>query len=243
MAKIHMILQGKGGVGKSFIASTLAQHKLAKGKKLICVDTDPVNATFHGFKKLNVRKINVMSGDEIDPRKFDDLIELISKSESDVIIDNGASTFVPMSHYLISNQIPALLPDMGHELVVHTVITGSQALLDTLTGFANLIESFPIDTLFVVWLNPYWGEIEMDGKRFEEMKTYLDNKSRVSAIIRIPNYKADTFGKDLSEILQSKLTFSEALESKSLPIMVRQRLNIIRKQLFTNIENVAAVLA
>ena len=243
MAKIHMILQGKGGVVKSFIASTLAQHKLAKGKKLICVDTDPVNATFHGFKKLNVRKINVMSGDEIDPRKFDDLIELISKSESDVIIDNGASTFVPMSHYLISNQIPALLPDMGHELVIHTVITGSQALLDTLTGFANLIESFPIDTLFVVWLNPYWGEIEMDGKRFEEMKTYLDNKSRVSAIIRIPNYKADTFGKDLSEILQSKLTFSEALESKSLPIMVRQRLNIIRKQLFTNIENVAAVLA
>jgi len=243
MAKIHMILQGKGGVGKSFIASTLAQHKLAKGKKLICVDTDPVNATFHGFKKLNVRKINVMSGDEIDPRKFDDLIELIAKSESDIIIDNGASTFVPMSHYLISNQIPALLPDMGHELVIHTVITGSQALLDTLTGFANLIESFPIDTLFVVWLNPYWGEIEMDGKRFEEMKTYLDNKSRVSAIIRIPNYKADTFGKDLSEILQSKLTFSEALESKSLPIMVRQRLNIIRKQLFTNIEKVAAVLA
>ena len=243
MAKIHMILQGKGGVGKSFIASTLAQHKLAKGKKLICVDTDPVNATFHGFKKLNVRKINVMSGDEIDPRKFDDLIELIAKSESDIIIDNGASTFVPMSHYLISNQIPALLPDMGHELVIHTVITGSQALLDTLTGFANLIESFPIDTLFVVRLNPYWGEIEMDGKRFEEMKTYLDNKSRVSAIIRIPNYKADTFGKDLSEILQSKLTFSEALESKSLPIMVRQRLNIIRKQLFTNIENVAAVLA
>jgi len=243
MAKIHMILQGKGGVGKSFIASTLAQHKLAKGTKLICVDTDPVNATFHGFKKLNVRKINVMSGDEIDPRKFDDLIELIAKSESDIIIDNGASTFVPMSHYLISNQIPALLPDMGHELVIHTVITGSQALLDTLTGFANLIESFPIDTLFVVWLNPYWGEIEMDGKRFEEMKTYLDNKSRVSAIIRIPNYKADTFGKDLSEILQSKLTFSEALESKSLPIMVRQRLNIIRKQLFTNIEKVAAVLA
>ena len=243
MAKIHMILQGKGGVGKSFIASTLAQHKQAKGKKLICVDTDPVNATFHGFKKLNVRMINVMSGDEIDPRKFDDLIELIAQSESDVIIDSGASTFVPMSHYLISNQIPALLPDMGHELVIHTVITGSQALLDTLTGFANLIESFPIDTLFVVWLNPYWGEIEMDGKRFEEMKTYLDNKSRVSAIIRIPNYKADTFGKDLSEILQSKLTFSEALESKSLPIMVRQRLNIIRKQLFTNIENVAAVLA
>ena len=94
----------------------------------------------------------------------------------------------------------------------------------------------------MVWLNPYWGDIEMDGKRFEDMKTYQDNKARVSAIIRIPPYKADTFGKDLSEILQSKLTFNEALDNKALPIMVRQRLNIIKKQIFTSIENVAAVL-
>jgi len=242
MAKIHMVLQGKGGVGKSFIASTLAQHKLAKGKKLLCIDTDPVNATFNGFKKLNVRQVNVMSGDEIDARRFDELNELIAKAEGDVIIDNGASTFVPMSHYLISNQIPALLHDLDHELVVHTVITGSQALLDTLNGFSQLIKQFPKEVLFVVWLNPYWGEITMDGKQFEEMRVYLDNKARVSAIIRIPDYKADTFGKDLSQILQAKLTFSEALENKTLPIMVRQRLTIIKKQLFTNIENVAAVL-
>jgi len=103
----------------------------------------------------------------------------------------------------------------------------------------------PIDTeeaLFVVWLNPYWGEITMNGKRFEDMKVYQDHKKRVSAIIRVPHYKAETFGKDLSEILQSKQTFSEALEDKNLPIMVRQRLNIIKKQLFTSIENVAAVL-
>jgi len=243
MAKIHMILQGKGGVGKSFISSTLAQHKVAKGKNPLCIDTDPVNATFHGFKKLNVKQINVMNNDEIDPRKFDDLIELIAKTTSDVIIDNGASTFVPMSHYLISNQIPTLLLDMEHELVIHTVITGSQALLDTLNGFVHLIKQFPKEALFVVWLNPYWGEITMNGKKFEEMKAYMDNKARVSAIIRIPQYKAETFGKDLSEILQSKSTFDEALKNSALPVMVRQRLTIIRRQLFTNIESVAAILA
>ena len=98
MAKIHMILQGKGGVGKSFISSTLAQHKFAKGGNPLCIDTDPVNATFYGFKKLNVKQINVMNNDEIDPRKFDDLIELIAKADNDVIIDNGASTFVPIPH-------------------------------------------------------------------------------------------------------------------------------------------------
>ncbi len=82
----------------------------------------------------------------------------------------------------------------------------------------------------------------MNGKQFEEMKAYMDNKSRVSAIIRIPNYKAETFGKDLSEILQLKSTFDEALENSTLPVMVRQRLMIIRKQLFTNLESVAAIL-
>ena len=143
MAKIHMILQGKGGVGKSFIASTLAQHKHAKGKNPLCIDTDPVNATFFGFKRLNVRQINVMQNNEIDPRRFNDLIELIVEAKTDVIIDNGASTFVPMSHYLISNQIPTLLSGMGHKLVIHTVITGSQALMDTLTGFKNLVSQFP----------------------------------------------------------------------------------------------------
>ena len=164
-----MILQGKGGIGKSFIAPTLAQHKHAKGKNPLHIDTDPVNATFFGFKRLNVRQINVMQNNEIDPRRFNDLIELIVEAKTDVIIDNGASTFVPMSHYLISNQIPTLLSGMGHKLVIHTVITGSQALMDTLTGFKNLVSQFPDETCFVVWLNPYWGAITMDGKHSESL--------------------------------------------------------------------------
>jgi cellulose biosynthesis protein BcsQ len=130
MAKIHMVLQGKGGVGKSFIASITCTALLRQEKRyVLCIDTDPVNATFLGFKKLNVKKLDLMEGDEIDPRKFDNLVELISKSKSDVVIDNGASTFVALSHYLISNHIPALLKEMGHELIVHTVITGGQALI------------------------------------------------------------------------------------------------------------------
>ena len=78
MANVHMILQGKGGVGKSFIASLLAQHKIADHKNILCIDTDPVNATFAGFKALNVKRLELMDGDVINARKFDDLIELIA---------------------------------------------------------------------------------------------------------------------------------------------------------------------
>ncbi|STX57426.1 traL protein [Legionella israelensis] len=100
---------GKGGVGKSFISATTAQYKQHKGHTPLCIDTDPINSTFHGFKALNVDHIQVMSGDEINPRLFDALIEKIAATTNDVVIDNGASSFVPLSHYLISNQVPTLL--------------------------------------------------------------------------------------------------------------------------------------
>jgi hypothetical protein len=237
MAKIHIVLQGKGGVGKSFISAMIAQYKISKGQSPLCIDTDPVNSTFHGFKALNVRLLEIMEGDEIRSRKFDTLVELISPSKNDVVIDNGASSFVPLTHYLISNQVPSLLQDMGHEMVVHTVITGSQALLDTVNGFAQLASQFPEQALFVVWLNPFWGPIEHEGKSFEQMKAYTTNKARVSAIVKIPALKEDTYGRDLSDMLQDRLTFDEALAMESLSIMTRQRLKIVKTQMFGQLDN------
>lgn len=237
MAKIHMVLQGKGGVGKSFIAATLAQYKASKGQKPLCIDTDPVNATFAGYKALGVKRLQIMEGDEINPRNFDTLVELVAPSKDDVIIDNGASSFVPLSHYLISNQVPALLADMGHELVVHTVVTGGQALLDTVSGFSQLVSQFPTEAIFVVWLNPYWGPIEHEGKGFDQLKAYTANKARVSAIVSIPALKEETYGRDLSDMLQERLTFDEALAMSSLTIMTRQRLKIVKGQLFGQLDN------
>jgi hypothetical protein len=182
-----------------------------------------------------------MENEEINPRNFDTLVELIAPATDDVIIDNGASSFVPLSHYLNSNHVPALLQEMGHELVVHTVITGSQALTDTLNGFSQLATQFTQETTFIVWLNPYWGAIESDGKTFEQMKAYTANKSRVSAIIKIPTLKEETYGRDLAELLQDRLTFDAALANPALTIMTRQRLKIIKNQLFEQMDS-AAVL-
>ena len=241
MAKIHMVLQGKGGVGKSMIAAAIAQYKVSKGQKPLCIDTDPVNSTFEGYRALNAQSLNIMDGDEINTRNFDALVEQIAATENDVIIDNGASSFVPLSSYLIGNQVAALLQEMGHELVVHTVVTGGQAFLDTLNGFSTLARQFPAECVFVVWLNPYWGPIEHEGKGFEAMKAYTDNKARVSAIIQIPALKEETYGRDFSEMLQARRTFDEALADSALTIMTRQRLKIVKSQLFQQLEN-AAVL-
>jgi hypothetical protein len=238
MASIHLIVQGKGGVGKSMIAAFIAQYQLSKGRRPLCLDTDPVNASFEAYKKLAVQRLAIMQGDEIDPRRFDHLVELVAKTKVDVVIDNGASSFVPLSAYVLSNRVPTLLRDLGHQLIVHTVVTGGQALLDTLTGMTQLIRQFPADVPFVVWLNPYWGPIEWEGKSFEQMKAYREHKDRIAAIIPLPDVKKETFGRDLSDMLQAHLTFEEAIALPSLTIMARQRLSIIKTQLF---EQFAAV--
>ena len=241
MSKVHIILQGKGGVGKSVVAALLSQSLASKGAAPENIDTDPVNASFSGYKGLAVHHLKIMEDDEINPRSFDTLVEMIAAANGDVIIDNGASSFVPLSHFLISNQVPALLAEMDRQLVVHTVITGSQALLDTVSGFAQLASQFPDEALFVVWLNPYWGPIEHEGKSFEQMKAYLTNKARVSAIVRLPALKEETYGRDLTDMLKERLTFDEALALDTLTIMTRQRLKIIKGQVFGQLDNAMVI--
>lgn len=241
MAKIHMVLQGKGGVGKSFIAAMIAQYKASKGQVPLCIDTDPVNATFYGYKGLNVHRLELMDGDEIKQRNFDELVELVANATDDVIIDNGAVSFVPMCQYLLGHNVAAMFKRFGHELVIHTIISGGQALADTVNGFAQLIRQFSEEGTFVVWLNPYWGPIEYGGHRFEQMKAYIANKDRISAVVQIPNLKLETFGRDLSDMLQERLTFDEALAMDSRTIMTRQRLKIMQREMF-GLMDTAAVL-
>jgi hypothetical protein len=60
-------------------------------------------------------------------------------------------------------------------------------------------------------------------------------------IVTIPTLKEETFGRDLSEMLQDRLTFDEALSMESRTIMTRQRLKIVKGQLFGQLDS-AAVL-
>ena len=100
---------------------------------------------------------------------------------------------------------------------------------------------FPDGAEFVVWLNPYWGPIEHEGKRFEQMKAYVTHKARVSAIVPIPALKEETYGRDFSEMLQERRTFDEALADSTLTIMTRQRLKIVKSQLFAQLDNIGVL--
>lgn len=235
MATINMFLQGKGGVGKSFAATLMAQKMMEEGKTPLCIDVDPVNPTFFGYKGIDVKRVQIMAGDEIDPSLFDAMIEMIAESEDDTIIDNGASSYVALASYITSNEISSVLHEMGHTLVVHTVIIGGNALVETVKDFSKLVKSFKDDTQFVVWLNPFFGPIEQDGLEFIEFKAYTSNAEKVAAVIEIPEFDQKMFGRNLREMFEANLTFSEALATADFPIMTRQRLTMMRRDLWSRL--------
>lgn len=243
MAKAHFTLQGKGGVGKSLVSALIAQHRHENNIPLICIDTDPVNATFAGYNAFSVTRVELLKGNKIDESEFDRLMEMIVENpDAEIVIDNGASSFIPLSSYLVENQAIELLQSMGHQIIIHPVITGGQALMDTLTGFSSLAEQFPDSAEMVVWLNQYFGEIEKDNKNFEEMKVYKNHKSRVNGIITI-HQQSELFSRDVKAMLEARQTFTEAMASPEYQFMSKNRLRMMKENLFAQMDLVLGVPA
>src|SRR5271166_2274211 len=216
MSTTHWFLQGKGGVGKSLAACLLAQYLPDKSINVRCYDADPINSTFASFAALTAAKVDLIEpsdkGRRINPRRFDDLVEQIVGHPADahIIVDTRSSAFVPLVHYVVTNEVPSILSQGGHQLVVHTIVIGGQALVDTLHGAAQLVKQLE-DARFVVWLNPFWGPVALDGKTFEQMKVYQDIKKRIETVVNLPAFTDELFPQDIAGMLKSRLTFKEAI--------------------------------
>jgi hypothetical protein len=233
--QVHFILQGKGGVGKSFISAILVQYFSDRTGSVKPFDTDPVNDTLSQYKGFNASRVDILDdANNINARVFDGLMEDILSSNSVCVVDNGASTFVPLMAYMVENKAVELLQGAGKEVIIHSVITGGQAFEDTLQGLSIMLQNQKAPV--VVWLNEFYGEVERDGKSFLESSLYKDYKDRIRGVVRIEKGNPDTFGKDMEMLGKNKLTFEEALQSPAFGIMPRQRLKMVREALFAQLD-------
>jgi len=232
MKQVHITLQGKGGIGKSFISSLIAQNLQERGEPLICLDTDPINATFFSFKALKVRQIDLMENNRINEGVFDEMMELILSEDSHFVIDSGAASFVPLSNYLIQHDALKVIADAGRQPIVQTIIAGGLALTNTISDFAQLADQIPPQAQLIVWLNEHLGNINCEGKNFEESNAYLQHKARIHSIVRLPRLNADTFGQTIEQLIGERLTFNEALESETFRIMSKQRIAMYRRGIY-----------
>jgi excisionase family DNA binding protein len=107
-------------------------------------------------------------------------------------------------------------------------------LNDTLLGFQTLAETAAEKSL-VVWINEYFGEIERDGKTFDQMQVFLDNREKVLTSIGVPQRSPDLYGSDIRHMRERKLTFDEAISvDLDFNIVEKWRLNRVRRELSNN---------
>jgi len=232
---VHVVLQAKGGVGKSFVAAILAQY-LGRQRTVRCFDTDPGNATLAQYKALAAEHIgDLIRGGVISQKRFDPLIEKLLKGDGTSIVDTGASTFLPFWNYVLENEILPFLESQGRQLYIHCVVTGGQAMTDTLNGLDRLAQTTNQKAL-IVWLNEFFGEVREGNRSFEQFKLVQDLAPKLLGSVLIRKRNPDTFEDDVQQMLRARLTFEEAIAAEDFSLVSKQRLQIVRRELFEQLD-------
>ncbi len=242
----HLVLGSKGGIGKSLASAFLASFFQSKGADVHCFDTDPQNHTLGGYTAFPVKILSLIDQDtrQVNTRRFDSFVEddLLAlaeaeKSESgkfcEVIVDNGSATYLPLCAYLAENPVVQTLQGYG-EVYIHTLITGGQAQDETIRSLDRMLGIFTT-CRFVIWINRFFGRVEVDGKPFTEHP--LCKNPAVYATVAIPHLTRETYGKDIEELLSAKLTVAQAVAASKgeggrlFGIMATQRLQVFERQM------------
>ncbi len=80
---IHLVLQGKGGVGKTVVAGWLAEFLIHRGQPVRCIDGDPVNRSLAQYKALPVEKLDLVNRDGVVMRsRYDALVDRFLNEEA-----------------------------------------------------------------------------------------------------------------------------------------------------------------
>lgn len=234
---VHFQLQGKGGCGKTFASFMLSQwiDQMAPGT-LDGYDCDQENATFFGYRGLNVKPVNVMNKDRtIDRKKFDEmLLQIFNNNGRNVVVDVGANTFSPLISYLMENDFLSMLQEAGKKVYIHSIVAGGDNLKETTAGFVSLASQTRCPV--VVWLNENaaWG----DTGNFIESEAFARHAENVRGIVLLPGRTSDTFGADIRRMTKARLTLKEVMTSPDFNMLERSRLNTVIRDVFNKLDRV-----
>lgn len=237
---INFVLQGKGGVGKSFASSILAQYFIDYKKKnnVVVADTDPVNTTTAKIKRLNADIIKIIENNNVVQSRFDSMFEsILEGGDLDFVIDNGASTFLPLLQYFHDNQVMEMFNEIKQDVYIHTIIVGGQAQADTIEGFESLVNLVKgSKAKIIVWINEFQGEPILSGKHIYETNFFELNKDVVAGAVLIKDRKSDAFDTDVKKLTSNSMTLIEALDSDDFGLMAKSRLKRVFNDVYTQLD-------
>ena len=220
------------------MASLIAQYLRENGRLPVCFDTDPVNSSFVAIKALGAEPVVLVEDDAINITAVDAMIERILKEDAEVVMDNGAASFIPLSNYLIGDSVAEVIEAAGKQMMVHIILVGGGGAIDTANGLKDVVTQFPPSVRVMVWINEFFGPVAINGTPFMETQFYEQHKERLSGVITLLQQNPKTTGINLSEMAESKRTFAEMLADPAVFVMPKQRLTQYRRAVWDQLDAV-----
>lgn len=237
--QLHLIIQPQGGTGKSFSAVHLAQY-LGEVSTVQAFDLDTQFNTLSKFKGIGATAVDIPDADNIiliDALKFDLLLKKISQSDKNhVIVDFSSNNADEFLNYTDELKFFDILSEFGIErAIIHIPICGGQNFIDNLRSLKNIYDFIAGRANYVIWENPFFGEVAKDGITLENCKIHKAMSNHILGIVKIPKWDSTLKKDDVHNMMAKKLTYAEVAESADFKIFSRSRLKSIKEDFFRRI--------
>ena len=226
MKRLDLILNGKGGVGKSFFAVNFVQFLKDRGVAHVPVDSNNENSTlkrFHSdtrFLDLNNR------------RELDGIFSALEKANL-VVMDCRAASTDLFIDYFAEIDLSAVLSELGAAL---TLVMPVNHESDSVDQIQRLADQFGKKCNYVVVRNAAHSE---SFALFEssEVRAQLKEKlgGREISMMRMQDWLVESLNAE-------NLTITAATKHPAFSLLDRQRLQTWQRKLYTEIETVADLL-
>jgi len=226
MKRLDLILNGKGGVGKSFFAVNFVQFLKDKGVPHVAIDSDNENSTLKRFHP-ETRFLDLDN-----TREMDAIFTALEKSKLVVVDCRAASTDLFLD-YFAEVDLTAVLKALGAAL---TLIMPVNHELDSVDQVQRLAEQLGKAAHYVVVRNASHSD---SFALFDTAEVRVRLKSELGGkemtMTRLQDWLVEALSRE-------NVTVTTAVKHSELSLLDRQRLQTWRRKLFAEIESVADLL-
>lgn len=226
MKRLDLILNGKGGVGKSFFAVNFVQFLKDRGVAHVAIDSDNENSTLKRFHP-DTRFLDLNNR-----RELDRIFTALEKGNL-VVMDCRAASTDLFIDYFTEIDLPAVLSAMSAAL---TLVMPVNHESDSVDQIQRLADQFGKKCSYVVVRNAAHSE---SFALFEssEVRAQLKDKlgGREIAMSRLQDWLVESLNAE-------NLTITASAKHPAFSLLDRQRLQTWQRKLYVEIESVTDLL-
>lgn len=224
--QLNLILNGKGGVGKSFFAVNFVQFLKDKPIPFVACDSDNENSTLKRFHS-EAEFINLAQ-----PRSLDEMFRGVERSDLAVVDCRAASTDVFLK-YFAAIDVPAVLRLLDVRM---TLLMPVNHEADSLDQVQRVVEAMGERARFVVIRNQVHGE---SFALYDQSSVRVKLLKKLGAKEIIMPRMEEWLVEGLNRV---NLTITAASRHESFYLLDRQRLLTWQRRLYEQIESAADLL-